>query len=185
MTRWGWTRKYDRDAATGGYSPLPTQVVGNEEYLPPPPTREQARVAALLHETAGVNARRLGIGRRAFLASGAGMAAAFLALNRVFGRFFEVDAVEALEPAAADARRPPAQFVFDVQTHHVAAPRQFPWLPDLRRLGRRWNPELGKDGGTMDDLYLANYINFLRRLKAAYLEEGPRPSLTQYGWVRR
>src|SRR5712691_10944155 len=32
---------------------------------------------------------------------------AFLALSPVFGRFFEVDAVEALESAAADARKPP------------------------------------------------------------------------------
>jgi len=55
------------------------------------------------------------------------MASAFVALNTVFGWFFDVDPVEALEPAAADARRPSDQFVFDVQTHHVAAPRQFPW----------------------------------------------------------
>jgi hypothetical protein len=26
--------------------------------------------------------------------------------------------------------------------------------------------------------------DFVVRMKAAYLEEGPRPSLTQYGWVR-
>ena len=25
--------------------------------------------------------------------------------------------------------------------------------------------------------------DFVSRMKAAYLEEGPRPSLTQYGWV--
>ena len=86
------------------------------------------------------------------------MAAAFLAMNTVFGRSFDVDPVEALEPAAADARTPAGQFEFDVQTHHVAARRRFPWLLDLRRLRRVRNTELQKDRGTMDELYLANYI---------------------------
>src|SRR2546425_3395325 len=153
-----WVRKWRRDVETEGFSPLPTQVVSNEEYVPLPQTREQARVAALLEETTRTSARRLGVGRREFLASGAGMASAFLALNTVFGRFFEVDPVEALESAVADARKPSDQFIFDIQTHHVAAPRQFPSLLGLRRLGRVWNPELEQDRGTMEDLYLDNYI---------------------------
>src|SRR3989449_8865842 len=152
-----WVRKWSRDVETGGFSPLPTQVVSNEEYVPLPQTREQARVAALLAETTRTSARRLGVARREFLASGAGMASAFLALNTVFGRFFEVDPVEALESAVADARIPSDQLIFDIQTHHVAAPRQFPSLLGLRRLGRVWNPELEQDRGTMDDLYLDNY----------------------------
>ena len=153
-----WARKWSQDLETGGFSPLPTQVISNEEYVPLPQTPEQARAAALLEETARVNARRLGVGRREFLGSSAGLASAFLALNSVFGRFFEVDPVEAIESAAADERKPSDQFVFDIQTHHVAAPRQFPWLLGLRRLGRSWNPELQKDRGTMADLYLDNYI---------------------------
>ncbi|HXJ83144.1 MAG TPA: amidohydrolase family protein [Candidatus Methylomirabilis sp.] len=151
-------RKWHRDLETNGFSPLPTQVVSNEEYLPLAPTPEQQRVATLIHDTARRNARRLGVSRRAFLASSAGMASAFLALNAVFGRFFAVDPVEAIESAAADERTLPDQFVFDIQTHHVAAPRQFPWLLGLRRTGRNWNRELQKDRGTMEDLYLENYI---------------------------
>src|SRR2546425_744899 len=153
-----WVRKWSRDVETEGFSPLPTRVVSNEEYVPLPQTREQARVAALLEETTRTSARRLGVGRREFLASSAGMASAFLALNTVFGRVFEVDRVEALESAAANARKPSDQFICDIQTHHVAAPRQFPSLLGLRRLGRVWNPELEQDRGTMEDLYLDNYI---------------------------
>ena len=151
-------RKWSRDLETNAFSPLPLQVVSNEEYLPLPPTPEQQRVAALLHEAARINSRRLAVSRRAFLAGSAGMASAFLALNTVFGRFFEVDPVEAVESAAADERKPSDQFVFDIQTHHVAAPRQFPFLLGLRRTGRRWNRDLEKDRGTMEDLYLGNYI---------------------------
>ncbi len=153
-----WLRKATWDAETDGFSPIPTRVVSNEEYLPLPQTREQAQVAALLLATATRNARRLGMSRRAFLGSSAGMAAAFLAFNAVFGRIFDVDPVEALESAAADARKLAGQFVFDIQTHHVASPRQFPPLLRLRALGRQWNPALAQDRGTMDELYLANYI---------------------------
>src|SRR5262245_36273109 len=111
-----WVRKWREDAAAGGGTPVPMQVVSNEEYVPLAQTAEQRRVAALLDATARATARRLGIGRREFLASSAGMAAAFAALNTVFGRFFDVDPAEAVEAAAADARRPADQFVLDVQT---------------------------------------------------------------------
>jgi hypothetical protein len=153
-----WIRKWERDAAAGGGAPIPLQVVSNEEYAPLPVTRAQRRVATTLEAMAVRNARRLGLSRRAFLGSSAGMAAAFLALNGVFGRVFDVEPVEALETAAADAGWPAGQFVFDIQTHHVATPRNVPWLLDLRRMGRLWNPELRKDRGMMDELYLENYI---------------------------
>ena len=107
-----WVKKSTWDADTDGYSPIPTRVVSNEEYLPIQQTREQARVAAVLRDAAARNARRLGVSRREFLGSSAGMASAFLAFNTVFGRVFDVDPVEALESAAADARKPAGQFVF-------------------------------------------------------------------------
>lgn len=158
MTARALVRKYGRDGKTGGFGPVPTQIVASDEFSPPPQTPAQARVAAAVAEIASVNARRLGMSRRAFLGSSAGMAAAFLAMNGVFGPVFDVDPVEALEPAAADARKPVGQFVFDVHTHHVAAPRQFANLLQLRRLGQLLNPLLERDRGTMDDLYLASYI---------------------------
>ena len=106
MSSTRWTRKWAHDVETDGFSPIPTQVVSNEEYLPLDQTPEQQRVAALLAETARRNARRLGVSRREFMSSSAGMASAFLALNTVFGRFFEVAPVEALEAAATDERKP-------------------------------------------------------------------------------
>ncbi len=78
-----WIRKWRLDAQADGFSPLPTQVVSNEEYVPLPQTREQQRLAALIDQTARAHARRLGVGRREFLASSAGMASAFLALNAI------------------------------------------------------------------------------------------------------
>ena len=45
--------------------------------------------------------------------------AAMLCFNEVFGKTYEVDPVEALEPAAFAERWPKNEFIFDNQTHHV------------------------------------------------------------------
>lgn len=162
-----WIRKWAHDLATDGWSPIPTRVVSNEEYAPLPQTREQAHVAALVRETARQNARALGISRREFLASGPGLAAALLAMNSVFGDVFDVEAAEAFEPAAFQERSPRGQFIFDIQTHHVAAPAEGPItalqpnplaLLELRRRAARWNPALRKARPRVEDLYLENFI---------------------------
>lgn len=153
-----YARKWRVDAQTGLWSPIPSQVVSNEEYAPLPPTASQRRVARLLQDTATRHARVLGQSRREFLASGPGLAAALLAMNRVFGGFFDVDPVEALEAAAFQDRSPRGEFVLDVQTHHVAAPKQFPQILRLRTAAKTWNPDLAKKTPEMSDLYLENFI---------------------------
>jgi uncharacterized protein len=153
-----WIRKWAWDDATDGWSPIPTRVVSSEEYTPIAQTQEQARVAAILRETSRQHARALGLSRRDFLASGPGLAAALLAMNQVFGPFFDVEPVEALEPAAFAERSPGGQFIVDVQTHHVAEPRRFPAFLELRRRARRWNPDLGDGPLEMEELYLENFI---------------------------
>jgi uncharacterized protein len=49
------------------------------------------------------------------------MATAFLAMNQVFGRVFEVSEAEAaqVEVAAARAQNLSGQFIFDVQSHFI------------------------------------------------------------------
>src|SRR5438477_7662693 len=83
-------------------SPVPTQIVSNGEYNPLPQTREQRRVEARVKELASDLAPRHGMNRRQFLASSAGMAAAFLAMNDVFGPVFDVSRAEAATPGVAD-----------------------------------------------------------------------------------
>src|SRR5207249_10651394 len=56
-------------------SPIPTRVVSNGEYNPPPQTAEQRRVEARITQLADELSPRHGLSRRAFLASSAGMAA--------------------------------------------------------------------------------------------------------------
>src|SRR6185436_768195 len=100
--------------------PLPTRLVSNEEFPPVPQTSEQAEVESLLASIGQHTARRLGMNRREFLKTSGGMAAAFLAMNSVFGRFFDVLDVELVEAAAIDERKGDPFFIFDLQTHYVS-----------------------------------------------------------------
>jgi uncharacterized protein len=100
--------------------PIPTQIVSNGEYMPPPQTEQQKRVEARTLELADGAARKLGLSRRQFLAGTGGTAAALLAMNEVFGRFFDVKPIEMFESAAWAATGAPTNlFVFDDQTHTV------------------------------------------------------------------
>ena len=100
-------------------SPVPTQVVSNGEYFPSSQTPEQREVEARIAEIAGAAAKSLGMSRRRFLATSGGMAAAFLAMNEVFGRFFDVSPLELFASAHAQAGLPKDVFVFDDQLHMI------------------------------------------------------------------
>src|SRR3974377_504733 len=71
-------------------SPVPTQIVSSDEYMPAPQTAKQREVEARLKELSDRLARRQGLSRRRFFQTAAGMAASFVAMNQVFGRLFEV-----------------------------------------------------------------------------------------------
>jgi predicted TIM-barrel fold metal-dependent hydrolase len=150
--------------------PLPTRLVSNEEFAPMPQTPAQQAVEARILAEAGRLAPRLGVTRRHFLRTTGGMATSLLAMNAVFGRFFDVLPVEAADPAAWKTRTGEALFIFDVQLHYVGAgydpadeevarrgvSRQ--GLLGLRKSARRLNPKLASDRGTMADLSWANMV---------------------------
>lgn len=146
------------DAAPG--FPVPTRAVSNGEFLPWAQTPAQRHVEAELGALATGAARRAGLSRRRFLRSAAGMATAFLAMNRVFGAHFAVDPAEAADPALADAVRAQhdAQFVFDVQTHFVRDDFTWPGILELGEWAKPWNPALRTEGVTMRRFQLENYL---------------------------
>jgi len=159
----GWIRSCDRDDSLDLHLPLPTRIVSNEEYAPPPQFPEQRRVERALLERADALAPTLGLDRRQFLRTTCGMAAAFAAMNSVFGPFFEVDAAELTEPAAASGRK---YFVLDAQTHFVdalrnpaAADQKFlDYLVGVRRFGGRFNPKLAGREIAPEELHRLNFI---------------------------
>jgi predicted TIM-barrel fold metal-dependent hydrolase len=128
------------------------------------------RTAAGLVEWA---AARRGVTRREFLKTTGGTAAALLAMNAVFGRFFNIGEIELLETAAFAEQQGPPYFIFDVQTHYVGS-RYDPTDAEAERKGavskqallslrRRireagLNPKLAGDRGSIDDLSWRNFV---------------------------
>ncbi len=113
-----WIPKWKRDHKKGVDSPLPTQVVSNEEIYPRPQSKRQKQVEYLINTMGEENAKRLGMDRRAYMASTMGLATCFLASNRVFGNYWEVAAAEAVEPGAYEEKWPKSEyFIIDVQAH--------------------------------------------------------------------
>jgi uncharacterized protein len=113
-----WIRKIERDLKKDIDSPLPTQAVSNEEFLPRPQTPRQKQLEALIGEMGTARARKLNLDRRAFMASSMGLATCFAASNRVYGKVFDVDDAETYELAAIDEKYPKGEFfVIDVQAH--------------------------------------------------------------------
>jgi predicted TIM-barrel fold metal-dependent hydrolase len=150
--------------------PIPTRLVSNEEFPPLPQTAAQRAVETRILAEARRLAPRLGLSRRDFLRRSGGMATSLLAMNAVFGRFFDVLPVEAADAAAFKERTGDPVFVFDVQVHYVGAgydpadqeakrggvSKQ--GLLGLRRSARRLNPKLASDRGTMADLGWENFV---------------------------
>src|SRR3954453_18484941 len=78
------------DVAEPLRSPVPTRMISNGEYMPVPQTDAQKRAEGGGEDLADEGSHRLGISRRQFLCGSGGMAAALLAMNDVYGRFFNV-----------------------------------------------------------------------------------------------
>jgi predicted TIM-barrel fold metal-dependent hydrolase len=152
-------------------TPLPTRLVSNEEFPPLPQTAAQREVEDRILAEAKRLAPRLGLSRRDFLRTSGGMATSLLAMNAVFGRFFDVLPIETAEAAAFQERAGAPYFIFDVQVHYVGdkydpkdeeASRKGAVskgnLLALRRRARRLNPTLESDKGTLTDLSWQNFV---------------------------
>jgi hypothetical protein len=144
-------------------SPVPTQIVSNGEFNPLPQTREQQRVEARIKELSDELSPGHGMNRRQFLASSAGMAAAFLAMNEVFGRVFDVSLAEAQQPGVAAARSGAlaGQFIVDVQTHFVRDDFKQAGLLDLAKYAKQnWNPAITGE----NDLARYKFENYVKEV---------------------
>ena len=155
--------------------PIPTQIVSSDEYAPIPQTPAQREVEGRLKLLADELARRQGLTRRQFLRTAAGMAAAFVAMNDVYGPLFEVGRAEAATPelAAARADELSGQFVFDGHTHFLRDDTQIQTFVRMREaVGKAgWNPDLADKPQTIEDLKFDNYV------KEIYLDSDTKIAL--------
>src|SRR5687767_8480456 len=95
-----WVRRCVIDAKMEAPLPIPAVIASNEEFIPPPQSVDQKKYEFETLELASKLAKKQGLTRRSFLRTGSGMAAALMAMNKVFGPCFEVDAAEAQDQAA-------------------------------------------------------------------------------------
>jgi predicted TIM-barrel fold metal-dependent hydrolase len=148
-------------------APVPTQNVSSEEYFPPPQSARQKEVEARVKEMGAATAKKLGLSRRRFFETAAGMATSFVAMNKVFGPIFAASEAEAATPELADARAGALkdQFIMDMHTHFLRDDTRLDqFLRGRAAVGKMgWNPELvGKEAAqSLDDLKFANYFKEL------------------------
>jgi predicted TIM-barrel fold metal-dependent hydrolase len=142
-------------------TPLPTQIVSSDEYAPPPQTPQQRETEARLYALADKFAPKLGLSRRRFFQSPMGMAAAFLALNAVYGCAFSATEEEASDPDMAGARAAALadQFIMDMHTHFLRDDTRLEGFARFRQaVGQMgWNPQLNEREQTVEDLKFENY----------------------------
>ncbi|MGE4061301.1 MAG: amidohydrolase [Sphingomonadales bacterium] len=144
-------------------TPLPVRMVASEEYAPVRQTRKQREAEIRLYALADAVAPRLGMSRRRFFGTAAGMAAGFLALDGAFGRVFEVAEAEAATPGMADERAAALrhQLVIDVHTHFLRDDTRLKGFVAMRDAvaAQGWNPKLTADRPqTIEDLKFDNYF---------------------------
>jgi predicted TIM-barrel fold metal-dependent hydrolase len=143
-------------------SPVPTQIVSSDEYLPVPQTERQREVEARLKDLSDRLAKRQGLSRRHFFQTAAGMAASFVALNQVFGNLFDASEAEAATPEHADARAAAlsGQMVIDGHTHFLRDDTRLMGFVKAREAVGQfgWNKELSSKEQTIDDLKYGNYV---------------------------
>src|SRR5260370_27091403 len=90
MTMGSWLSEREQRLVAGAETasaatPIPTQIVSNGEYLPPPQSGTQKRLERRILELADVNGKRLGLSRRQFMRTSCGMAAPIPAIKELYG----------------------------------------------------------------------------------------------------
>src|SRR3984893_7875009 len=156
-------------------SPVPTQIVSSDEYLPVLQSAKQREVEARLRDLSDRLARRAGPSLRRFFQTAAGMAASFVAMNQVFGRLFEASMAEAATPemAAERAQALSGQLITHASTHFLRDDtRLMEFVKPREAVGKAgWNKALAGKEQTIDDLKYANY------LKEIYMDSDTKVAL--------
>jgi uncharacterized protein len=143
-------------------SPIPTQSVSSDEFMPAPQTAKQREFEARVKDYGADLARRQGMSRRAFFSTAAGMAAAFVAMNETYGSIFTASRAEASTPEMANerAKELSQQFIMDMHTHFLRDDTRLENFVRAREaVGKAgWNPALAGKPQTLEELKFANYV---------------------------
>ena len=137
------------------HTPIPTQIVSSDEFYPDPQNPRQQEVEARLLALADELGGRRGMDRRRFFQTAAGMAAAFVAMNEVYGPLFAASRAEAATPELAQERADAlkGQFIMDMHTHFLRDDTRLTSFVNMRQaVGKAgWNKALAREQ-TLEDL---------------------------------
>ena len=145
-------------------TPIPPQMVSNGEYSPLPQTKKQKAVEEQILSLSDKISRKKGVERRSFLKTGCGMALAFMSMNQIYGRHFEVSEEETIDDEAVQAwvDKLSNQFIFDDQLHYVTEDYSFRGILGLREVAAQlWNPDVR---GQYDDFKWIQFENFVKEV---------------------
>ena len=157
-------------------TPVPTQVVSSDEFLPIPQTERQKKVEARMNALADEYGRKNGLSRRRFFQTAAGMATAFVAMNEVYGPLYGASPRRGARASTSPRRAPTAlkdQFIMDVHTHFLRDDTRLEgFVRGREAVGKAgWNPELVGKPQTIDDLKYPNWF------KEIYLDSDTKVAL--------
>ncbi|HIF08991.1 MAG TPA: amidohydrolase [Sneathiellales bacterium] len=115
----------DERDPSGGHLPIKLDATSNGEFLPRPLSAAANHANALAADRTEAAAHRVRLPRRRFLASACGAADTLLAMNDAFatigkaGGFYDLPSDAAFDPQLAANTVGGAEFIFDIQGHHV------------------------------------------------------------------
>ena len=136
--------------------PIPTQSVSSDEFMPARQTEKQRRVEARIKELGDELGKQHGMTRRQFFATASGMAAAFVAMNEVYGPLYGASLAEAADRAMAAERAQALrdQFIMDCHTHFLRDDtRIMTFVRQRQAVGKAgWNQALAGKEQTLEDL---------------------------------
>jgi len=168
-------------------TPLPTQVVSSDEFYPEPQNERQREVETRLLGMADDLGAKQGLDRRGFFRTAAGMAAAFIAMNEVYGGLFDVSKAEAAEPERAQQRADALrdQFIMDLHTHFLRDDTRLTQFVAMREaVGKAgWNKQIGDKEQTLADLKYDNYVKEMYMdsdTKIALISSAPSDTLRDW-----
>jgi predicted TIM-barrel fold metal-dependent hydrolase len=105
--------------------PIKIDTTTNGEFMPMPLDAVSKEANRAAHEKVGCAAKKVGLGRRAYLVTTCGAAATLAAMNETFaatgkvGGSYALPKEAAFEVGAAESVLSGDEFIFDVQLHHV------------------------------------------------------------------
>jgi uncharacterized protein len=161
---------------------LPVDVLpcSNEEYFPPPPSREQVAIMRLANAETERLRRKFNMSRREFVRTAAATAIGFWAIDAVrpgiWGSYgFAGASTDACDleydrgRGLATLRNLPGEFIFDVQSHHVDPDGMWRVTnPAIHAFfAAVWpqaNPAFGQSGGELDPIANLSRFHYLKEL---------------------